>query len=38
MGTQEICYTRDVALEKAIEIEQQSFDMYHKAYKLTKDK
>jgi rubrerythrin len=34
---QEFCFTREVALEKAIELERQSFIIYRKAYKLSTD-
>jgi len=32
MKNEEVCYTREVALEKAIELEIQSFQTYKKAY------
>jgi rubrerythrin len=32
MESQEVCYTREVALEKAIEMESKSFDVYRHAY------
>jgi rubrerythrin len=38
MEQEEVCYTREVALTKAIEIEQQSFTLYLRAYKLSHDR
>jgi rubrerythrin len=35
---QEVCYTKEAALTRAIEIEQQSFATYLKAYKLSHDR
>jgi len=35
---EEVCYTKEAALEKAIAIEQQSFATYLKAYKLSYDR
>ncbi len=35
---EEVCYTREAALEKAIEVEQGSFDIYLKAYSLVQDR
>ena len=32
MENEEVCYTREVALEKAIEMEMKSFQTYKKAY------
>jgi len=32
MGNEDVCYTREVALEKAIEMEMKSFQTYKKAY------
>lgn len=32
METEEVCYTREVALEKAIEMESSSFEAYKAAY------
>ncbi len=32
MESQDVCYTREVALEKAIEMEAKSFDAYRSAY------
>ena len=32
MGNDDVCYTREVALEKAIEMEMKSFENYKKAY------
>ena len=37
MEREEVCYTRELALEKAIEMEQKSFDIYRKAYQLVKE-
>ncbi|UCG11308.1 MAG: ferritin family protein [Deltaproteobacteria bacterium] len=34
---EEVCYTREGAIQKAIEMEQQSFDVYRKAYELVDD-
>ena len=38
MGQEEVCYTKDAALTKAIEIEQQSFATYLRAYKISHDR
>lgn len=38
MGQEEVCYTKEAALTKAIEIEQQSFAIYLKAYTLSHDR
>jgi rubrerythrin len=35
---EEVCYTRDVALEKAIEMEAKSFGVYRNAYLMSKDR
>ena len=32
MESQAVCYTREIALEKAIEMEAKSFDVYRNAY------
>ena len=32
MENEEICYTRDIALEKAIEMEMKSYQAYKEAY------
>ncbi len=37
MEQQEVCYTKDAALKKAIELEQSSFETYLKIYKLSHD-
>jgi rubrerythrin len=37
MEREEVCYTRETALEKAIEMEQKSFDIYREAYRLAKE-
>lgn len=37
MEREEVCYTREVALEKAIDMEQKSFDIYRKVYPLVKE-
>jgi rubrerythrin len=37
METEEVCYTREVALEKAIEMEVSSFEVYKTAYHKSKD-
>ncbi|MBN1102370.1 MAG: ferritin family protein [Deltaproteobacteria bacterium] len=34
---EEVCYTREVALEKAIEMERKSFEEYREAYFMAKD-
>lgn len=34
---EEVCYTREVALEKAIEMETKSFEEYKRAYFMAKD-
>jgi rubrerythrin len=38
MESEEVCYTREVALEKAIEMESNSFVNYKKAYFMAKDR
>ena len=38
METQEVCYTREVALEKAIEMETKSFELYKGAYLSAQDR
>lgn len=38
MESEEVCYTREVALEKAIEMESNSFASYKKAYLMAKDR
>lgn len=38
METEEVCYTREVALEKAIEMEAESFETYKNAYFRAKDR
>jgi len=38
MGQEEVCYTKEAALTKAIEVEQQSFTTYLRAYKLSHDR
>ena len=38
METQEVCYTREVAIEKAIEMEDQSFTTYKDLYFKVKDR
>jgi rubrerythrin len=38
MKVEEVCYTREVALEKAIEIEQKSFETYLKAYRIIQNR
>jgi rubrerythrin len=35
---EEVCYTREGAIQKAIEIEQNSFNIYRKAYELVDDR
>jgi rubrerythrin len=35
---EEVCYTREGALEKAIEMEAKSFEVYKKAYFVSKDR
>ena len=37
METEDVCYTREVALEKAIEMERKSFETYKQAYFMVKD-
>ena len=37
MEMEEVCYTRESALEKAIEMETMSFEMYKEAYKKAQD-
>ena len=38
MQGEEVCYTREAALEKAIEMEQNSFKIYKQAYLKAKDR
>ena len=38
MATEEVCYTRESALEKAIEMERISFEAYKEAYLKVKDR
>lgn len=38
METQDVCYTREVAIEKAIEMESQSFAIYKNLYLKVKDR
>jgi len=38
METQDVCYTREVAIEKAIEMELQSFNTYKNLYFKVKDR
>ena len=38
METQDVCYTREVALEKAIEMEAKSFSTYRDMYLRVKDR
>ena len=38
METEDVCYTKEVALEKAIEMEAGSFETYKKAYFMARDK
>ncbi len=38
MATEEVCYTREAALEKAIEMETNSFQVYKEAYLRSKDR
>ncbi|MCX5898056.1 MAG: ferritin, partial [Proteobacteria bacterium] len=38
MAHEEVCYTKEAALTKAIEVEQQSFTTYLRAYKLSHDR
>ena len=38
MATEEVCYTRETALEKAIEMETNSFQVYKEAYLRSKDR
>jgi rubrerythrin len=35
---EEVCYTREGAIEKAIEMEKESFDVYRRAYEMVEDK
>jgi rubrerythrin len=35
---EEVCYTREGAIERAIEMEQESFRVYRKAYDLVEDR
>ena len=35
---EEVCYTREGAIEKAIEMERESFDVYRKAHEMVEDK
>ena len=37
MEIEEVCYTRETALEKAIEMEQHSFNVYKRVYQLSQD-
>lgn len=34
MEIEEVCYTREVALEKAIEMEMESFQAYRKGHRI----
>jgi rubrerythrin len=38
METEDVCYTREVAIEKAIEMETKSFELYKGAYKKAQDR
>jgi rubrerythrin len=38
MESEEVCYTREAALEKAIQMEAESFETYKKAYFMAKDR
>ena len=38
MKKEEVCYTREVALERAIELESQSFELYKNTYLKSKDR
>ncbi|MFH2011318.1 MAG: ferritin family protein [Pseudomonadota bacterium] len=38
MEREEVCYKREAALEKTIEMEQKSFDLYKKVYQLAKER
>jgi rubrerythrin len=38
METEEVCYTKEAALEKAIEMEAGSFEAYKKAYFMARDR
>lgn len=38
MEAQEVCYTREVAIEKAIDMEAAAFDSYRKAYLQVKER
>lgn len=38
MGTEEVCYTREAALEMAIEMESKSFEVYKNGYLKVEDK
>ncbi len=38
MATEEVCYTREAALEKAIDMESKSFEAYKNGYMRVKDK
>ena len=38
MSTEEVCYTREVALEKAIDMETKSFEAYKEAYFRAEDR
>jgi rubrerythrin len=38
METEEVCYTREVALEKAIDMETKSFELYKGAYLKAKNR
>ncbi len=35
---EEVCYTREGAIEKALGMEKESFDVYRKAYEMVEDK
>ncbi|MBW1980735.1 MAG: ferritin family protein [Deltaproteobacteria bacterium] len=35
---EEVCYTREGAIQKAIEMEQHSFDVYRRAYEVVEDR
>jgi len=38
MEKEEVCFTREVALERAIELESKSFELYKDSYLKTKDR
>jgi len=38
MGQEEVCYTKEAALTRAIEMEQQSFSTYLRIYKISHDR